>query len=158
MPTAIVAVSADGVIGVDGGLPWHYPEDLKRFKRLTLGGTVIMGRKTWESLGRKPLPGRRNVVISRQDVEHVESFTSIAEAINSCREPLWIIGGAQIYLAALEYCDSLDITYVPEVVGRDDAVRFPELDPTTWHEAEQSTNPVDPRLRHVRMERVSKQV
>ena len=78
---AIVAISANGVIGKDGDLPWHYSEDLKRFKQLTLDSTIIMGRNTWDSLPRKPLPKRRNIVITRRGVEGVENYSSIEEAL-----------------------------------------------------------------------------
>ena len=153
MPTAIVAVSANHVIGVDGGLPWHYSEDLKRFKHLTLNGVVIMGRKTWESIGQRPLPKRRNIVVSRKPVDNIECYTSVEAAINACDEPIWIIGGAQIYLAAIPYCDTLDITYVPDIVDRADAVKFPALDESQWYTVAESINEMDSRLRHVEMKK-----
>ena len=81
MPTplrgAIVAMTRDNVIGLDGGLPWHYSENLKRFKRRTMGYAVVLGRVTWESIGRKALPGRRNIVISRSAVPGVECYHGI---------------------------------------------------------------------------------
>ncbi|MFT5112813.1 MAG: dihydrofolate reductase [Parasphingorhabdus sp.] len=153
MPTAIVAISADNVIGVDGTLPWHYSEDLKRFKRITLGGAIIMGRKTWQSIGCRSLPGRRNIVISRSTVTDIECYNNVESAINACEEPVWIIGGAQIYQAALDLCDGLDITYVPDRVDREDAVRFPEIDLSHWEITSDSIDPEDSRLRHVFMQR-----
>ena len=77
MKGILVAVSPEGIIGKDNSIPWHYSTDLKRFKRLTLGKTVIMGRRTWESLPVKPLPDRRNIVITQSSLEGVECFQSI---------------------------------------------------------------------------------
>ena len=79
--TILAAVSPDWVIGRDGGIPWHYSGDLQRFKRLTLGHTIIMGRRTWESLPRKPLPGRRNLVLTSRPHDGVECFATLAEAV-----------------------------------------------------------------------------
>ncbi len=155
MAGAIVAVSANGVIGAGGELPWHYGDDLKRFKRVTMGATIIMGRKTWDSIGRKPLPGRRNMVISRSDVEDAECYTSIDAALSVAEEPVWIIGGAQIYRLSLPYLDKLDITYVPDVVEAEDAVLFPEIDLREWRTIEEHSNEDDPNLRHVLMQRRS---
>lgn len=129
---AIVAMTRDRVIGVDGKLPWHYPEDLRRFKQRTMGCAVVMGRVTWDSLNRKPLPGRRNIVISRAGVAGVECYDGVAAAIAACGdEDLWIIGGAQTYQAAMEYIDVLDVTFVPDVV-EGDVVRFPDVDWGRW--------------------------
>jgi dihydrofolate reductase len=125
----MVAVSPEGVIGVGGKIPWHYRGDLKRLKRLTMGSTVIMGRVTWESLGGKPLPGRRNVVISGQPLPGVESFRDIPSALATCEGPVWFLGGARIYAEAMEHCDLIDVTYVPDHVDAPDAVRFPPVDP-----------------------------
>ncbi|WP_424946354.1 dihydrofolate reductase [Candidatus Spongiihabitans sp.] len=120
-------------IGIDGGLPWHYSEDLKRFKRRTMGCAVIMGRVTWDSIGRKALPGRRNIVISRSDVSGVEHYDSIEKAISACgNEDLWVIGGAQIYEAAMAYLNVLDITLVPDIIDRDDVVKPPYIDLSCW--------------------------
>ena len=137
---AIVAMTRDRVIGVDGGMPWHYSEDLKRFKRRTMGYAVIMGRVTWDAIGRKELPGRRNIVISRSAVAGVEHYGGIEEAMEACREQdLWVIGGEQIYRAAIGYLNLLDITWVPDVIAHDDAARFPPIDLSRWRVAEQST-------------------
>jgi dihydrofolate reductase len=104
----IFARAANGVIGLNGTMPWHLPEDLAHFKRTTLGCPVIMGRKTWDSLPPKfrPLPGRRNVVITRQTDWHVqgaERASSVPEALAQCAgdATAWVIGGGQIYAAAL---------------------------------------------------------
>ena len=82
MKGILVAVSPEGIIGKDNSIPWHYSADLKRFKRLTLGKTVIMGRRTWESLPVKPLPDRRNIVITQSSLEDVECFQSIDNALS----------------------------------------------------------------------------
>ena len=79
--TLLAATSPDMVIGRDGGIPWHYPGDLRRFKRLTLGHTVVMGRRTWESLPGRPLPGRRNLVLTSRSLDGVECFRSLAEVV-----------------------------------------------------------------------------
>ena len=104
MKGILVAVSPEGIIGKDNSIPWHYPEDLKRFKKLTLGKTVIMGRNTWESIPEKqrPLPDRRNIVITRTNVKDVECFNSIEKAVETCKGDIWYIGGAGIYKEALE--------------------------------------------------------
>ena len=147
---AIVAMTREHVIGVDGGLPWHYTEDLKRFKRRTMGCAVIMGRVTWDSIERKALPGRRNIVISRSDVPSVEHYHGIELAIDACNDQdLWVIGGAQIYRTALPHLNLLDITYVPDVIEREDAARFPEIDMACWTASEESKLPGDKGLVNV---------
>lgn len=130
---AIVAMNADNVIGLNGDLPWHYAADLQRFKQRTLHHAIIMGRLTWESLGCKALPKRRNIVISRKPVESVECYTSIEHALNAIGDDdVWFIGGGQIYRAAMPYTNLLDITYVPDVVTAKHLVTFPEIDPRKW--------------------------
>ncbi len=145
---AIVAMNQDRVIGLDGNLPWHYPADLKRFKQRTLGHTILMGRKTWESIGSKPLPNRRNIVISRGGVsEDVECFDSIDNAFAACGDSdLWVIGGGQIYIAAMDRLNLLDITLVPDHVNTEGAVRFPTVDPAVWQLMYQEPLDNDPRL------------
>ncbi len=153
MRGAIVAIAADGVIGLHGGLPWHYAADLKRFKRVTMGAAIVMGRKTWDSIGRKALPGRRNIVISRSGVDDVECFRDVESALAAAGEPCWVIGGAQIYAVALAYCDTLDITRVPDRVVDPDAVRFPTIDRDEWRIESETADADDPRLTHVLMRR-----
>ena len=102
MKGILVAVSPEGIIGKDNTIPWHYSTDLKRFKRLTISNTIIMGRKTWESLPIKPLPERRNIVITRSSIEGVECFRSIDDALQTCEGDIWFIGGAGIYEEAME--------------------------------------------------------
>ena len=129
----IAAVSPEGVIGVDGRIPWRYPGDLRRFKRLTLGSAVIMGRATWESMGGRPLPGRRNVVVTSRALDGVEHHSSLGAALAACAaEPVWLIGGARIYAEGLDAVDLIDLTYVPDHVDRPDAVRFPPIDEQIW--------------------------
>ena len=105
MKGILVATSPEGIIGKDNAIPWYYSEDLKRFKRLTVGKNVIMGRKTWESLPIKPLPDRRNIVITRSSIDNVECFKSINDAINTCEGDIWFIGGAGIYKEAMGLAD-----------------------------------------------------
>ena len=127
MKGILVAVSPEGIIGKDNSIPWHYSADLKRFKRLTLGKTVIMGRRTWESLPVKPLPDRRNVVITRTSLDDVECFPSIDNALGTCEGDVWFIGGAGIYQEALGKADIIDMTLVPDNVSGEDCVRFPMI-------------------------------
>lgn len=130
-------MTKDNVIGLGGTIPWHYSEDQKRFKRITMNTTIIMGRLTWESINCKVLPGRRNVVISRNPVNGVEHYDSLQSALDTCNDQdTWVIGGGQIYNAAFEWVTRLDITYVPDQINREDAVRFPCIDPLVWQAAE----------------------
>jgi dihydrofolate reductase len=130
----IVARSTQGVIGVDNELPWRLPADLKHFKATTLGHPIIMGRNTWESLGRA-LPERRNIVISRTPgfaAEDAETFQSLEDALDACAtsEKVFIIGGAQVYEQAIDLVDKMIITEVElDVVG--DA-HFPEFEEEDW--------------------------
>jgi len=149
----IVAMNADRVIGVDGRLPWHYPADLKRFKRLTTGTTVVMGRVTWESIGSKPLPGRRNLVVTRSRIEGVETCADPASAAESADTPVWFIGGAGVYREALTLADRIDVTLVPDTVSARDPVRFPEIDPALWQLVREDVLEEDPRLRLLRYAR-----
>ena len=147
----IAAVSPEGVIGVEGRMPWHYPGDLKRFKRLTLGSTVVMGRLTWESLGKKPLVGRRNVVITRrpiEGVEGVECFPSIEAALATCEGDVWFIGGTRIFEEAMKFADTIDLVYVPDEIPSAGAVYFPEISESDWEAGPLETHPDDSRLEH----------
>ncbi len=120
----IAAVARNRVIGRGGKIPWHIPEDLKRFKRLTLGHAVLMGRRTWESLGR-PLPGRRNVVVSSREVPGVESYRTVEEALGALAgaERVFVIGGAALYERVLACADELYLTLVDQEPEGD--TRFP---------------------------------
>ena len=115
----IFARTANGVIGQDNALPWHLPEDLAHFKRITLGCPVIMGRKTWDSLPSKfkPLPGRRNVVVSRQphfDALGAVHARALQAALDLCKQDahVWVIGGAQMYAQALPLAHSAVVTEI----------------------------------------------
>lgn len=129
MPVTIVAaVARNGVIGRNGDLPWHLPEDLRRFKRLTMGGTLVMGRKTYESIGR-PLPGRTTIVVTRQadwSAEGVEAAGSFDEALARAGDgDVFVVGGAEVYRQAMAVADALEITEVDAEPEGD--VRFPEI-------------------------------
>jgi dihydrofolate reductase len=135
MISIIVAVSEDWGIGKDNELLWHIPEDLKRFKRLTFGNTVIMGKKTWESLPRRPLPGRKNVVLTDDPQEYIEySVTaySIEDALSKCEngEEIFVIGGGSVYRQFMPVADRLYITHVHRKAPSD--VYFPEIDLNIW--------------------------
>lgn len=137
----IVAIARNGVIGNDNRLLWHIPEDLKRFKSLTTGHPVIMGRKTFESIGR-PLPRRRNIVITRQKdfaPEGCETAHSLEEAIGMCdpRQELFIIGGEQIYRQALPLAGRLYLTLLEKEYEGD--TFFPEIDFNQWSEVYRHT-------------------
>lgn len=153
----IAAVAQNGVIGRENALPWYLPEDLRYFKRVTLGKPIIMGRKTFESIG-KPLPGRTNIVVSRNpawQAQGVKRVSCLNEALKLAGhialidgvEEAMVIGGAQIYSAAIPAADRLYLTEVHASV-EGDAV-LPEIDWTRWREvsrerhAAQSPNPYD---------------
>ncbi len=116
----IAAIGKNRVIGKDGKLPWHISEDLKRVKRLTTGHTVLMGRKTFESLG-KPLPDRRNVVVSSKEIPGVETYPSVADALNALadREKVFVFGGERMYAQLLQRADELYLTLVDEEIDGD---------------------------------------
>jgi dihydrofolate reductase len=127
----IVAINPQGIIGKGGTIPWHYKGDFRRFKRVTMDSAVLMGRATWDSLPRRPLPGRRNLVLTRSATgpgDGAERFGTLADALATCTGPVWIIGGARVYEEAMSRCDVLDVTYVPDAVAGDDVVRFPAID------------------------------
>lgn len=110
----IWAQSRNGVIGIDGGLPWHVPEDMQRFRALTTGATVVMGRLTWESLPQRfrPLPGRRNIVLTRDpsyDAPGANVMSSLDEAVASAPD-VWVIGGGAVYAAALPRAHAVFVT------------------------------------------------
>ena len=116
----IVAIAHNRVIGKDGKLPWHISEDLKHFKRLTTGHAVLMGRKTFESIGR-PLPNRRNVVISSTPQPGVETYRSIPEALEALKdqEKVFVIGGGQLYACLLDSVEELYLTLVDKNIEGD---------------------------------------
>ncbi|SES35649.1 dihydrofolate reductase [Lentzea xinjiangensis] len=112
----IWAQAPNGVIGRDGTMPWHVPEDLKHFREITAGSAVLMGRRTWESLPPRfrPLPGRRNLVLSRTPQEGAETFSSLAEALADVTGDLWVIGGSAVYAATLPLADRVEVTEIRE--------------------------------------------
>jgi dihydrofolate reductase len=135
MISIIVAVSENWGIGKNNDLLWHLPEDLKRFKRLTTGKSVIMGKKTWESLPRRPLPNRKNIVITDNPAEIIEGSVtaySIADAIEKCRDDgeTFIIGGGSVYRQFIPFADRLYITHVHQTAEAD--IFFPEIDMNVW--------------------------
>lgn len=132
----IVAIAKNGVIGVDNTLPWHLPEDLKRFKALTMGHHIIMGRKTYDSLGRL-LPGRTTVIVTRNTGYQVEGALiahSLQQAIALCGndDEVFLIGGAELYQAGLSLADKLYITEIDLEVAGD--AYFPQIDDAQWQE------------------------
>ncbi len=145
----IFAASPQGVIGVGNQIPWRYLGDWRRFKRLTMGSTVIMGRTTFESLG-KPLPGRRNIVVTSRplDVPGVERVRSVEEALAcSGDQDVWFIGGAKIYEDAMKYADIIDVTYVPDFVDGWDAVYAPPIDESVFAPGPIEVHEDEPALR-----------
>ncbi len=143
MITIIAAIAKNNVIGKDNDLPWHLPEDLKRFKKLTTGNTVLMGRKTFESimdrLG-KPLPNRTSLVITRQTDYPVPNgcrvHSSIEDAVAKHKnEHIFIIGGASIYQASMNLADELEITHLDNEYAGD--TYFPTIDPERWEVTEE---------------------
>lgn len=131
MITIIVAIGNNYVIGKDGWMPWNLPEDLRHFKEKTLNHTVVMGRKTFEAIGR-PLPKRRNIVVTRDPRWHVEGvevvadFESFLQTIQKSDEEIFIAGGAQIYQAALPFADKMIISHIDEEIDGD--TFFPKWD------------------------------
>lgn len=133
----IVATDRKNGIGINNQLPWHLPEDLAHFKRTTSGHTIIMGRKTFDSIGR-PLPNRRNVVISRNiewQHDNVSSYSSIADALKSVEDAeAFVIGGAQIYQQALPLANKLIVTEIQDEFQCD--AFFPAIDKNIWQESQ----------------------
>ena len=131
----IAAIADNGVIGQNNTIPWHISADLKRFKRLTTGHTVIMGHKTWESLPVQPLPGRQNIVLSHRQHTSIEGcrfHTSLESALADCRhrKQAFLIGGASVYSAGLKIADTLEITHVHDSPQGD--TFFPAIDWAAW--------------------------
>lgn len=133
----VVAVSRNGVIGHNGGLPWHISTDLKRFKAITMGKPLIMGRKTWESLPKKPLPGRLNIVITRQKNFRAKGAVVVADVPSAlmaagAAEEICVIGGGEIFDMFLAQTDRIYLTEVDLEVDGD--TFFAPLDPAQWTE------------------------
>jgi dihydrofolate reductase len=136
----IAAVARNNVIGNGESMPWHLPEDLQHFKATTLGHTMIMGRRTFEAIGRV-LPGRRTIVITRQpEWRHpgVETAHSLADAffLAGPGDEVFVVGGGEVYREAMPYAARLVITHVDR--SPDGSVTFPEIDPDAWRETSRS--------------------
>lgn len=145
MLTIIAAVAKNNALGKDNDLIWHLPADLKRFKKVTLGHHIIMGRKTFESLG-KPLPNRTTIIISRNPNYYVDgciTASSLSEAITAARadDNPFILGGAQIYKQAMEFADVLDLTFIHQSFEAD--AYFPEIDLNKWKETSRQDHVAD---------------
>jgi len=132
----IAAMAENRVIGINNTLPWSLKADMERFKKLTLGWPCVMGRKTWESLPRRPLPGRPNIVISRSppsvSAPEAAVFPSLKEAVQHCAgyEKIFICGGASLYAEALGLADRIELTVIHRQYEGD--AFFPEIDPAQW--------------------------
>lgn len=145
----VAALAANRVIGARGGLPWRLPEDLRRFKALTLGHPVIMGRRTWESLG-KALPGRQNIVVTQRPdyaAPGARVAASLDAALALCaHQPLaFVIGGEQLYRAALPHAERLELTEIQRAYEGD--ARFPELEHGAWQEVRREPHAREDGLR-----------
>ena len=143
----IAAMAKNRVIGKDNKMPWHLPADLQHFKQVTMRHPIIMGRKTFESIGR-PLPGRRNIVISRNQnlsLDGAEVFHSIQEALDSCHEDgaeeIMIIGGSNLYSQTLDLADRLYLTFIDLDVAGD--AHFPDWQHLSWQEIARETHSPD---------------
>jgi dihydrofolate reductase len=157
----LVAATENGVIGRDNGMPWHLPDDLRHFKALTLGKPVLMGRRTFDSIGR-PLPGRTNLVLTRAADWAVPGTTAVPDldaalgAAGSAGE-LVVAGGAQVYALALPRASRIYLTRIHAVIEGD--TRLPDLDLSSWHETSRELHPVDARhafaMSFIRLERRS---
>lgn len=150
MLSIIVAVADNGVIGSGNQLPWRLPDDLKRFKALSLGKPVVMGRKTYDSIGR-PLPGRLNIIVSRQrdlQIAGCQVVSSVAEAIAAAGSApeIVIVGGADIYRQVLPQVATIYLTRVHADIAGD--VLFPKLAENEWREVATEYHPADERHAH----------
>jgi dihydrofolate reductase len=156
----VAAVASDGIIGARGKLPWHLPEDLRHFRNLTVGHPVIMGRRTWESIGR-PLPGRDNIVVTRRpgyEAAGAAVASSLGAALALCadRPAAFVIGGSELYAASLPQADGLVMTEIHRDFDGD--TRFPDWDRSQWQETqrERRTSADGLRFDFVRYERAAK--
>lgn len=144
--TLVAAMGRNGGIGVDGGMPWHLPAELQHFKRTTLGKPVVMGRRTWESIGR-PLPGRQNLVVTRNEAyraEGVQVVSSLVEAIEAAEgTEVMVIGGGELYRQALPLASRMVLTTVDRAPECD--TWFPEWDPVEWTLVSAEQVPADER-------------
>ena len=156
--TLVVAVAENGVIGREGGLPWRLSTDMRRFKDTTMGKPIVMGRKTWESFPKKPLPGRHNIVITRDRsyradgadvVSSLNDALTLASARSRCAPgagEICIIGGGEIYAQAIDVADRLDVTHV--LASPEGDTRFPPIDGETWYPVSSADVPAGDRDSH----------
>jgi dihydrofolate reductase len=151
MITIMAAIAENNALGKDNQLIWYLPADLKRFKKTTLNHVVIMGRKTFESLG-KPLPNRTNIIITRDKKYKAEgcvvvnSLTEALKAAKNIDENPFILGGAEIYKQAMLFADKLDLTFVHHKFDAD--VFFPEIEKTIWKETSRSAYKADDKNKY----------
>ena len=142
--TLIAAMGKNRAIGMDGRMPWHIPAELQHFKKATMGKTIVMGRKTWQAIGR-PLPGRQNIVVSRNPgfhAEDVELATSLEEAVAmSESDEVMIIGGGQLYALALPLAKRMVLTLI-DIEPEADTL-FPEWDQQKWSQTSEKLYPID---------------
>jgi dihydrofolate reductase len=146
----ILAMADNGVIGNGGGIPWRLPDDMRRFKALTLGKPNIMGRKTWESLPKKPLPGRTNIVVTRDGNYRADGATVVAtldEALGRAKAEnpteIMVIGGAEIYRAALPFATRIELTEIHARIEGDTTFAF---DRAGWNEVAREDNKTEAGL------------
>lgn len=164
----IVAMAKNNVIGLDNDMPWHLPADLQWFKKTTLGSPIIMGRKTYDSIGR-PLPGRLNIILSRDTELAIEGCTVVntledamktAEAADSTKDEIFITGGAHLYNKFLEEIDTLYLTLIDAELTGD--TFFPDYTKYKWKEIERTERPADDKNSHslmfLKLERVKSEV
>ncbi|HEV2649821.1 MAG TPA: dihydrofolate reductase [Rhizomicrobium sp.] len=149
----VLAMADNGVIGASGAIPWRISEDMKRFKALTIGKPIVMGRKTWDSFPKKPLPGRTNIVITRDKAWKAEgaiAVHSLDEALTHARREnppeISIIGGGEIYKAALPFATRVDLTEVHTDAEGD--THFPRFDPAVWRETAREDHATPEGLRY----------
>lgn len=128
----IAAVSLDGVIAQRGRIPWDEPADRAYFKRRTVGHAVVMGRRTWQSLPLRPLPGRDNLVLTGRKLDGARTFDRLEDALAAAEGEAWLIGGAQVYREGLAHADLVHITRVPVHIGDEDVVHMPVIPEPTF--------------------------
>jgi dihydrofolate reductase len=138
----IWAQAPGGVIGLDNAIPWRIPEDMKRFREITAGSAVLMGRRTWESLPPRfrPLPGRRNLVLSRTPQEGAETFDSLEKALANVTGDLWVMGGSAVYAATLPFADRVEVTEVREIFEGDTYAPKIDREPVSVGEWQESSS------------------
>lgn len=146
MISIIVAIAENNAIGIENKLIYWLPNDLKRFKALTTGNTIIMGRRTFESLPKGALPNRRNIVLSRngkaEDFPNADLYPSLEEALATCEGEVFIIGGSSVYKEAMHIADRLCLTYIYDTPEKADTF-FPEINKEEWKELMREEHDID---------------